>query len=100
MENWIISGKRFDFEKKNPTFQKKAVQALIKKPEPEKIVPKRPSDARDAREVARKLIKSGAIQAIQKKPVDPTSFKRPKQQGKQQNLGDLILHSFLTEDQV
>lgn len=61
-------------------FQKKAVQALInnKKSEPEKVISKRPSDARDAREVARKLIKSGAIQAIQKKPLDPISFKRPK----------------------
>lgn len=43
-------------------------------------IPKRPADARDAREVARKLLKSGAIQAIQK-PVtkqEQTSFKRPK----------------------
>lgn len=51
------------------------------KPEPEKpLMPKRPADARDAREVARKLIKSGAIPAIQKQQTkqDQTSFKRPK----------------------
>lgn len=43
---------------------------------------KRPTDARDAREVARKLIKSGAIPAIQKQQTkqDQTSFKRPKGQ--------------------
>jgi len=42
---------------------------------------KRPTDARDAREVARKLIKSGAIPAIQKQTKqDQTSFKRPKGQ--------------------
>lgn len=45
-------------------------------------MPKRPADARDAREVARKLLKSGAIQAIQKPQTkqDQTSFKRPKGQ--------------------
>lgn len=64
--------------------QKKALQAhKAPKQEQEKpILHKRPADARDAREVARKLIKSGAIQAIQR-PVtkqDQTSFKRPKGQ--------------------
>lgn len=46
------------------------------------IIPKRATDARDAREVARKLIKSGAIQAIQRPLTkqDQTSFKRPKGQ--------------------
>uniref|UniRef100_T1H6L7 Negative elongation factor E n=1 Tax=Megaselia scalaris TaxID=36166 RepID=T1H6L7_MEGSC len=51
--------------------------------EPEKPISlKRPADARDAREVARKLIKSGAIPAIQKQQTkqDQTSFKRPKGQ--------------------
>lgn len=45
-------------------------------------MPKRPADARDAREVARKLLKSGAIPAIQKPATkqDQTSFKRPKGQ--------------------
>lgn len=39
-------------------------------------------DARDAREVARKLFKSGAIPAIQKPQMkqDQMSFKRPKGQ--------------------
>lgn len=64
--------------------QKKALQAhKAPKQEQEKpILLKRPADARDAREVARKLIKSGAIQAIQR-PItkqDQTSFKRPKGQ--------------------
>uniref|UniRef100_A0A1A9WIA1 Negative elongation factor E n=1 Tax=Glossina brevipalpis TaxID=37001 RepID=A0A1A9WIA1_9MUSC len=63
--------------------KKKALQ-LMKAPkqEPEKPTLKRPTDARDAREVARKLIKSGAIPAIQKQQTkqDQTSFKRPKGQ--------------------
>lgn len=61
--------------------QKKALQALrAPKPEPEKpLISKRPADARDAREVARKLIKSGAIQAIQKpQSKQDQQFKRPK----------------------
>ncbi|XP_062544558.1 negative elongation factor E [Armigeres subalbatus] len=63
--------------------KKKALQALkAPKQEPEKnLIPKRPADARDAREVARKLIKSGAIQAIQKPQAkQECSFKRPKGQ--------------------
>ncbi|XP_065077252.1 negative elongation factor E isoform X2 [Ochlerotatus camptorhynchus] len=63
--------------------KKKALQALkAPKQEPEKnLIPKRPADARDAREVARKLIKSGAIQAIQKPQLkQESSFKRPKGQ--------------------
>lgn len=54
------------------------------------MLPKRPADARDAREVARKLIKSGAIQAIQR-PItkqDQTSFKRPKGQERKRNYPD------------
>ncbi|XP_055537838.1 negative elongation factor E isoform X2 [Wyeomyia smithii] len=63
--------------------KKKALQALkAPKQEPEKnLIPKRPADARDAREVARKLLKSGAIQAIQKPQLkQESSFKRPKGQ--------------------
>ncbi|KAH8322038.1 negative elongation factor E [Drosophila kikkawai] len=64
--------------------KKKALQAhKAPKPEPESSMTlKRPTDARDAREVARKLIKSGAIPAIQKQQTkqDQTSFKRPKGQ--------------------
>ncbi|EDV50659.1 negative elongation factor E [Drosophila erecta] len=63
--------------------KKKALQAhKAPKPEPESSMTlKRPTDARDAREVARKLIKSGAIPAIQKQTKqDQTSFKRPKGQ--------------------
>lgn len=60
------------------------MQALkTPKNEPEKpLISKRPTDARDAREVARKLIKSGAIQAIQKTKPDPVAFKRPKERKK------------------
>lgn len=64
--------------------QKKALQALkTPKQETEKqLIPKRAVDARDAREVARKLFKSGAIPAIQKPQMkqDQMSFKRPKGQ--------------------
>lgn len=53
-------------------------------------MPKRPADARDAREVARKLLKSGAIQAIQKPLTkqDQTSFKRPKGQERKRIIQD------------
>uniref|UniRef100_A0A336M931 Negative elongation factor E n=1 Tax=Culicoides sonorensis TaxID=179676 RepID=A0A336M931_CULSO len=62
--------------------KKKALQALkAPKQEPEKPLNTKRADAKDAREVARKLLKSGAISAIQK-PVkqDQISFKRPKNQ--------------------
>lgn len=54
------------------------------------MIPKRPADARDAREVARKLIKSGAIQAIQRPTTkqDQTSFKRPKGQERKRIMSD------------
>lgn len=52
------------------------------KPEPEKpVIPKRPAEAKDAREYAKKLIKSGAINVIsktQKRPEQTTTFKRPR----------------------
>lgn len=53
-------------------------------------MPKRPADARDAREVARKLLKSGAIPAIQKPATkqDQTSFKRPKGQERKRIMPD------------
>ncbi|KAF4532125.1 hypothetical protein B566_EDAN004131 [Ephemera danica] len=61
--------------------KKKALQALkAPRPEPERIAPqKRPVEARDAREMAKKLIKSGAISAIQKSPrkAEQSCFKRP-----------------------
>jgi len=62
--------------------QKKALQALkAPRPEPERIAPttKRTTEGRDAREVARKLLKSGAITAIAKTPKRPeqAGFKRP-----------------------
>ncbi|KAK3913634.1 Negative elongation factor E [Frankliniella fusca] len=63
--------------------KKKALQAWkAPKPEPERTTPtqKRPTEGRDAREVARKLLKSGAIPAIpkiQKRP-EQAGFKRPR----------------------
>ncbi|XP_052871780.1 negative elongation factor E isoform X1 [Anopheles cruzii] len=72
--------------------KKKALQALkAPKQEPEKhLLPKRPADARDAREVARKLLKSGAIQAIQKpQPKQDSSFKRPKGLEKKRTQSEL-----------
>lgn len=42
-------------------------------------ITKRPAEARDAREVAKKLIKSGAISAISKQQKQPEQgFKRPR----------------------
>ena len=61
--------------------QKKQLQALkAPKTEPEKpIVPKRPAEARDAREFAKKLIKSGQIRTISKVQKRPEqTFKRPR----------------------
>lgn len=62
--------------------KKKALQALKgPRPEPERAPPpKRPAEARDAREVAKKLLKSGAISAITKCPskAEQVGFKRPR----------------------
>lgn len=64
--------------------QKKALQVQkTPRPEPEPspvLNPKRPKEtARDAREIAKKLLKSGAIGPIKKVPnrTDQESFKRP-----------------------
>lgn len=50
------------------------------KPEPERMpqAPKRPTEARDAREVAKKLIKSGVITAPKTPKRPEQSFKRPR----------------------
>jgi len=62
--------------------KKKALQALkAPKSEPEKTPTlKRPAEARDAREVAKKLLKSGAIQAIPKpcEKTETAGFKRSR----------------------
>lgn len=63
--------------------KKKALQNLkAPRQEPERTTPiKRPQmEARDAREIAKKLIKSGAIAAIQKAPKrdEQAGFKRPR----------------------
>jgi negative elongation factor E len=73
--------------------------ALKTKPEPEKpLLPNRPKDARDAREVARKLIKSGNIN-IQKQE-SQTHFKRPKGQERKkvQNLEPPSYHPFAASE--
>ncbi|XP_058805253.1 negative elongation factor E [Phymastichus coffea] len=61
--------------------KKKALQDLkTPKPEPERApqAPKRPTEARDAREVAKKLIKSGVITAPKTPKRPEQSFKRPR----------------------
>lgn len=63
--------------------KKKALQNLKSpRPEPERSpqIPKRPAEGRDAREVAKKLLKSGAIPAINKvvKRPEQEGFKRPR----------------------
>lgn len=59
-------------------------------------IPKRAVDARDAREVARKLFKSGAIPAIQKPQMkqDQMSFKRPKGQERKRVLAESGVASY------
>ncbi|XP_011499681.1 PREDICTED: negative elongation factor E [Ceratosolen solmsi marchali] len=61
--------------------KKKALQDLKSpKPEPERVpqTPKRPTEARDAREVAKKLIKSGVITAPKTPKRPEQAFKRPR----------------------
>lgn len=74
------------------------MQALkAPKQEAEKqLIPKRAVDARDAREVARKLFKSGAIPAIQKPQMkqDQTSFKRPKGQERKRIVPETNVASY------
>lgn len=78
--------------------QKKALQAhKAPKQEAEKpLMPKRAVDARDAREVARKLFKSGAITAIQKPQMkqDQMSFKRPKGQERKRIVSEANVASY------
>lgn len=60
------------------------------------LIPKRAVDARDAREVARKLFKSGAIPAIQKPQMkqDQMSFKRPKGQERKRVIPESNVASY------
>lgn len=76
------------------------MQALKTKPEPEKpLIPKRPKDARDAREVARKLIKSGNINIS--KPESQVQFKRPKGQERKKTLPEpTSYHPFNTSTSI
>lgn len=71
--------------------KRKALQ-IMKSPKTEAEKPsfKKSTDARDAREVARKLIKSGAIAAIKKTihKQDQTTFKRPKGQERKRTMVD------------
>ena len=69
------------------------------KPEPEKpLIPKRPKDARDAREVARKLIKSGNINIA--KPESQVQFKRPKGQERKKIVPEpASYHPFATTEE-
>lgn len=61
--------------------KKKALQSFkTPKPEPEKAtaLPKRPAEGRDAKEIAKKLVKSGAIVTCKApKRTEQSGFKRP-----------------------
>lgn len=65
--------------------QKKALHALkAPKQEPEPLVPlKRPMEAKDAKEMAKKLIKSGAIKVPERPQAatEKTTFKRSMVRG-------------------
>lgn len=64
------------------------------------MIPKRPKDARDAREVARKLIKSGNIN-IKKPDTFQMQFKRPKGQEKKKILPEpTSYHPFSTSTSI
>lgn len=65
------------------------------KVEVEKPTMKRPSDARDAREVAHKLIRSGAIPAIRKQQTkQDQSFKRPKGQERKRLIPETSMAAY------
>nr|CAG4652231.1 EOG090X0F8Z [Triops cancriformis] len=78
--------------------KKKALQAMkAPKPEVEKTPTlKHPAEARDAREVAKKLIKSGAISAITRPPErhDTAGFKRSRGLERKLSVSDRVLAGF------
>ncbi|XP_014298862.1 negative elongation factor E [Microplitis demolitor] len=77
--------------------KKKALQDLkTPKPEPERMpqVPKRPTEARDAREVAKKLIKSGVITAPKTPKRPEQSFKRPRGLERKLNSTEKTISSY------
>nr|CAG4644366.1 EOG090X0F8Z [Lepidurus arcticus] len=78
--------------------KKKALQAMkAPKPEVEKTPTlKHPAEARDAREVAKKLIKSGAISAIIRPPErhDTAGFKRSRGLERKLSASDRVLAGF------
>lgn len=78
-------------------FQKKALQDLkTPKVEPERApqAPKRPTEARDAREIAKKLIKSGVITAPKTPKRPEQSFKRPRGLERKLNSSDKAVCSY------
>ena len=66
------------------------------KPEPERLpqVPKRPTEARDAREVAKKLIKSGVITAPKTPKRAEQAFKRPRGLERKLNSTEKTISSY------
>lgn len=66
------------------------------KPEPERApqAPKRPTEARDAREIAKKLIKSGVITAPKTPKRPEQSFKRPRGLERKLNSSDKAVCSY------
>ncbi|CAG9798672.1 unnamed protein product [Chironomus riparius] len=84
--------------------KKKQVQALKLKPEPEKplLFSKRPKDAKDAKEVARKLIKSGNINLPKNDTLNEVKFKRPnfsQDRKKAQTIETTNYHPYSSTDQ-
>ncbi|XP_043484073.1 negative elongation factor E [Leptopilina heterotoma] len=77
--------------------KKKALQDLkAPKPEPERIpqTPKRATEARDAREVAKKLIKSGVITAPKTPKRAEQAFKRPRGLERKLNSTEKTISSY------
>lgn len=77
--------------------QKKALQDLkAPKQEAERIpqAPKRPTEARDAREVAKKLIKSGVITAPKTPKRPEQTFKRPRGLERKLNSTEKTISSY------
>lgn len=66
------------------------------KPEPERVpqAPKRPTEARDAREIAKKLIKSGVITAPKMSKRPEQAFKRPRGLERKLNSSDKAVCSY------
>ena len=79
--------------------KKKQLQDVTKpKQEPEKNILKRPAEAKDAKEVARKLVKTGAIRAI-KSSIEKEKIKEEKINSgfkRSQVMVDQLKHKYMS----